>query len=131
MIYQPCPHCPPEWPHEHIGDTSLPVLIRTRDDRAHIEYCFHGTMEQCNAFTGLPDATGEGQLQFEALLIRHKDWDKALAEYATECAKHSAAVAELQGFKGDLQDSVRSDTYFEIPAERSAKLLALLNKVRL
>lgn len=73
-----CPHCPPEriWPHEHVGDTTLPLLLIARDVPAHKEWHFHGTMAQCDAFMDHPRSGEQGE--FESLLLKYKDWDKAL-----------------------------------------------------
>ena len=67
------------WPHKHYGDTQLPLLLIVRDTTTRYEYYFHGTVEQSRAFTDIPDHIDQ-QEKFEALLLTHKDWDKALAE---------------------------------------------------
>lgn len=75
-----CPYCPPPWDHEHVGDTHLPLLLIVRDEAAHKEWHFHGTQAQCNAFLNRPN--GHEQERFESLLLRYKDWDKALEAFS-------------------------------------------------
>ena len=71
-----CPHCPPSWDHEHVGDTRLPLLLIAREEPAHKEWYFHGTQAQCDAFLNHPK--GHEQLRFEELLLVTMDWDKSL-----------------------------------------------------
>lgn len=75
-----CPHCPPDrvWPHEHVGETTLPLLLIVRDHAAHKEWYFHGTQAQCDALVNHP-RTNQQEV-FDSLLLRYKDWDKALKE---------------------------------------------------
>lgn len=78
----PCPHCPPDsvWPHEHVGDTNLPLLLIARDVAAHKDWYFHGTQTQCDALLNHPN--GHEQERFESLLLAYKDWDKALEAFS-------------------------------------------------
>lgn len=81
-----CPHCVPDevWPHEHIGNPELPLLIIVRNETAHKEWYFHGTMSQCSVYMLHPNRekyNDGGQTRFEELLLIHKDWDKALEAF--------------------------------------------------
>lgn len=81
-MIDPCPHCPPDavWPHEHVGDTFLPLLLIVRDVAAHKEWYFHGTQAQSDAFAYHPKSYE--QERFESLLLRYKDWDNALEAFS-------------------------------------------------
>lgn len=87
-----CPHCvDTSWPHEHVGDPELPLLLIARKESEHKEYYFHGTMKQCDMFVAL-DSSGERQDEFELLLIKYRDWDRALAIFTGEEVSCRVAV---------------------------------------
>ena len=77
-----CQHCPPDsvWPHEHVGDTTLRLLLIARDEVAHKEWYFHGTLAQCEAFLNHKNSCD--QERFENLLLLYMDWDKALEAFS-------------------------------------------------
>lgn len=73
MTMEQCPYCTPPWPHEHVGNVNLPLLLIVRDIAQLKELYFHGTDEQCTRIIDIRD-----QEKFEQVLLEVKDIEKAL-----------------------------------------------------
>lgn len=76
-----CPYCDPPWPHEHVGDVHLPLLLIVRDVAQRKEVYFHGTMAQCAAIVKRTEMSWdwvERHERFEQLLLETRGIGKAL-----------------------------------------------------